>query len=177
MAKTEASLVGIGLYTVPEAAAIAGVPAPSIRRWMRGYSYRYRGQERRSSALWEPDIAQIDGMRPLSFLDMMEARFVQAFRKAHVSWSAIREAASLARDIFNDRHPFTSLRFQTDGNRIFAQIEEKGQIKLFDMNRRAWVFRSIVAPSLYKGVEFEHDQPARWYPLHPNRAIDRKSVV
>ena len=33
----EPKLVGVGLYTVPEAARLTKVPSPTIRRWLFGY--------------------------------------------------------------------------------------------------------------------------------------------
>src|SRR5258708_14201663 len=83
---------------------------------------------------------------------------MRAFRKQGVSWPAIREAGALACEMFNDNHPFTRRRFRTDGRRIFQEIDQSADIKLFDMNQRSWVFKEIVDPSLYRGVEFSADQ-------------------
>ena len=103
---------------------------------------------------------------------MMEVRFIRAFREHRVTWPAIREAARIACEMFQEpSHPFTRARFRTDGKRIFKQLEEEGHVRLFDLNRRSWVFAEIVTPLLYRGVEFEAEQVAKWFPLHPNRAI------
>lgn len=122
-------------------------------------------------AVWKRDIQAMDGHIALTFLDLMEIRFIVAFRQHRVSWPAIREAAELACEMFEDGHPFTRRRFRTDGRRIFQQIEEAGAVKLFDMNRRSWVFNEIVSPSLYNGVEFANDQIARWFPAYPRKSI------
>jgi uncharacterized protein (DUF433 family) len=165
------SLLGKGMYTVPEAASLAGIPVAALRRWSLGYRYKRDADVKHSPAVWDREIEDIDGQVVLSFLDLMEARFVRAFRKHRVSWTAIRTAAKEAADLFGDSHPFTRRRFRTDGQRIFAEIERRGEVKLFDLNRRGWVFQQIVDPSLYRGVEFENDQAARWFPLYPKKTI------
>ncbi len=164
-------LVGKGIYSIGEAVRLTGVDAPSVNRWMRGYHFQHGGEARLSPAIWRHDLDPIRGRTVLTFLDMMEIRFIRSFRKHHVSWAAIREAADTARALFEDGHPFTRGRFKTDGKRIFRQIEESGRIKLFDMNRGQWAFNEIVEPSLFRDVELADDQVARWYPDYPRRQI------
>jgi uncharacterized protein (DUF433 family) len=163
-------LVGIGLYTPTEASVLTGVPVSSLRRWLQGYKYDRAGEERSSLPVWRRDLEHLDALT-VTFLDMMEGRFIDAFRRHHVTWPFIRAAAKLACEMFGGQHPFTRGKFRTDGRRIFHQIEDAGEVKLFDMNRKSWVFNDIVAPSLFAGVEFEDDQAARWFPMHPNKSV------
>lgn len=165
------SLVGQGIYTVPEASRLTGTPTRSIRRWLKGYKYRAATQVREIEAVWQGDIAEIRGHVALSFLDLLEVRMVQAFRSRGVTWPAIREAARVACDQYKTGHPFTVRRFRTDGNRIFSEIKETETIRLFDLNRKHYVFSQIVEPSLYEGIEFAGEQPARWYPRSRRRRI------
>jgi uncharacterized protein (DUF433 family) len=165
------ALVGVGVYSISEAAHLTCVPVPRIQRWIRGYKYDHAGEQRSSPAVWRRDLDIIEGQLALSFLDMMEVRFIQSFRQHHVSWPAIREAAMRAAELFEDGHPFTNGRFRTDGKTIFRQIEEQKEIKLFDMNRRQWVFNDIVAPSLFADVDLSDDQVVRWYPEFPRKQI------
>jgi uncharacterized protein (DUF433 family) len=164
-------LVGIGLYSVGDTALLTRAPERTIRRWIRGDVYRRRGALRESRPVWQAEIGLVDDALTLSFLDMMEVRFIRAFRAHRVSWAAIRAAATLAREMFGDGHPFTRRRFRTDGKRIFSQIEDAGSVRLFDLNRKSWVFHEIVEPSLYQGVEFQDDQVARWYPMFPEKTV------
>src|SRR5262249_16890866 len=148
------TLIGVGVYSIAESSDLTDVPARAIRRWSVGYRYQHEGETRHSFPVWRRDITPLDGRIALSFLDVMEIRFIHSFRCHRVSWPAIREAAKIACDLFKDRHPFTRGRFKTDGTRIFRQIEDSGKIKLFDLNRVSWVFNEIVEPSLYRGIEF-----------------------
>ena len=118
----EPKLVGIGLYTVPEAARLTKVPQPTIRRWLFGYRTRRNGQYSELPPVWESQIAPIDSVTGLGFLDLMEIRFVHAFRDYGVSLNNIRLSVEHACEIFRSDHPFAKKRFQTDGRRIFAAI-------------------------------------------------------
>jgi len=46
------SLLGLGVYSVPEAARLTGVSSRRIRRWLQGYSYSSGGAARASRPLW-----------------------------------------------------------------------------------------------------------------------------
>jgi uncharacterized protein (DUF433 family) len=165
------SLVGLGVYSVAEAAQLTGASPAAVRRWMFGYHYRYKDAERSQPAVWKADIDPVGGQITLSFLDLMEVRFIRAFRQHGVSWKTIREAARVACDIVHDVHPFARRKFRTDGIRIFQEVRERGKAKLLDLNRKSWVFHEIIGPSLFEGIEYEGDTMARWFPVSGSRAI------
>ena len=98
---------------------------------------------------------------------MMEARFVDAFRKAGVPWRVIRLGAERVREICGADHPFSSQRFRTDGRTIFAEIVDRaGERQLLDLAESQFAFGRIIGPSLYAGSEFsDRDMPARWWPM------------
>ena len=167
-------LVGVGLYTVREASRLSGADPRSIRRWLFGYSYTGNDKLRKESPpLWSGDLAEreFDHIKALSFLDLMEIRMVKAFRKHGVSWQKIRQAAEYACKEYDQHHPFTMRKFRTDGKRIFAHIFEKTKPKMLDLNRKSYVMENIVAPSLFEGIKFEHEQAARWFPEWGNKKI------
>lgn len=171
MGIAEKNLVGTGLYTVKEAEALTGVPAAAIRRWLRGYEYHHHGGRTAMPPVWASDTPATESTFGLSFLDLMEVRFVHAFRKHHVSWNAIREAARRACEIYGSTHPFSMKRFKTDGKRIFAELERERDIQLLDINREQFVFHNVVERSLYVGIEFDDGQAARWFPLYPQKKV------
>jgi uncharacterized protein (DUF433 family) len=121
--------------------------------------------------VWNGDMPATESTFGLSFLDLMEVRFVHAFRKHHVSWGAIRVAAQRACELYGSTHPFSMKRFKTDGKRIFAEIEREKDVQLFDINKEQFVFHHIVERSLYAGIEFDDGQAARWFPLYPQKQI------
>ncbi|WP_179403007.1 DUF433 domain-containing protein [Burkholderia guangdongensis] len=166
-------LTGVGLYTFHEAARLTKIPLRDLRRWLSGYSYRDKKHEAPVAvpALWETEFDdQVDG---ISFHDLLEVRFVRAFRQHGVSLQTIRLASQRARELFDTNYPFTSRKFRTDGRTIFASaMEETGETELLDLVRRQYAFRKIIEPSLYSGIEFGRDQvAARWYPTLRSKAV------
>lgn len=166
-------LTGIGLYTFHEAALLTKIPVRDLRRWLDGYAYRDKKHAAVSvDPLRETELAD-DSLDGISFHDLLEVRFVHAFRKHGVSLQAIRLASQRARGLFKTDYPFTSHRFRTDGRTIFASaIEETGETELLDLVKQQYAFRKIIEPSLHRGIEFGADQlAARWYPSPRSKAI------
>lgn len=165
-------LIGIGLYTAPEAAKLTKIPTQNVRRWILGYQYKRRsGGKRRMPPVIRGDLGRIDDAIALSFLDLMEVRMIHAFRKYGLSWHSIRIAADRAREVFQSPHPFAMKRFRTDGKRVFADLFKDGSIKLLDLNRDHFVFSQMVEPSLFEGIEFEADLASRWFPAWAKRKV------
>jgi hypothetical protein len=84
------SLLGIGLYTVAEASFFTGISQGRLRGWLRRYTYHAGEACPTSAPVWRRQVPEIDGTVGLGFLDLMEARFVDAFRAASVPWRMIR---------------------------------------------------------------------------------------
>lgn len=114
-----------GIYTVRDAARLSGVSAGRIRRWLRGYRYHSRKKAYASPPLWHGQWEPIDNSLALGFMDLIEIRFVDAFLKAGVSWTTLRQARERAEEMFKVSHPFCTNRFVTDGQEIFAELHRE----------------------------------------------------
>jgi uncharacterized protein (DUF433 family) len=160
------------LYTVPEASRLTGVSRGRIRRWLRGYRYRSRKKSYTSLPLWRGQWEPIDHTLALGFLDLIEIRFVDAFRKAGVSWAMLRRANERPQQMFGGSHPFCTNRFVTDGREIFVELlEETGETSLLEIARSQQVFADIVKPFL-RDLEFnENEGFVRWWPLGKERLV------
>lgn len=167
------SLLGVGLYMVPEAARLTGISPGRLRRWLRGDTYRAGEAHAASEPVLRRQLPEIDGTQGLGFLDLMEARFVDAFRAASVPWRVIRLCAARAREITGEDHPFSSRRFRTDGRSIFAEVIDQAEEKqLLDLAKNQLAFGRVIGPTLYAGVEFSLDDvPARWWPMGQQGAV------
>lgn len=167
-------LIGVGLYTFQEASKLTKASSQELRRWLKGYAYKVHALDERviSAPLWQTELAESE-LEGISFHDLLEVRFVQAFRKHGVSLQTIRLASQQAREIFNHPYPFTCKRFQTDGRTIFsAALKETGEMQLLDLVKKQYAFTKIIEPSLYRGIEFGHDELAsQWYPVPRSKAI------
>ncbi len=163
----------MGVYSVSEAARLTGVSSSRIRRWLRGYSFSSGGSAKTSAPLWQRQLAYEDSLI-LSFRDLLEVRFIDAFRRHGVSWKSIRVAAECASEIVHDSYPFSTRRFKTDGRSIFAEIlQETGDESLLDLVKSQYEFKSIVEPFLFEGLEFSAlgIEPVRWWPLGRDRRV------
>ncbi len=161
--KNQARLIGIGLYTVPEASRYLGIPAQKIRRWLGGYSVVEAGVTRRIEPLWTTQIELGDDQLHLGFRDLIELRVVSAFIAEDFSPWRIRKALAAARELIGDERPLSTLRFQTDGRAIFLEVaREEGDPHLIDVLSRELAFQRILAPCL-RDIEFESDVPVRWF--------------
>lgn len=173
-ARTYMNLLGIGLYSFSEAARLTGIESSQLRRWLRGYAYRPKGEQEKRTAppLWHSPL-QDEDLDALSFGDLLEVRFVEAFRKHGVTLQTIRAAARHARELFSTDYPFTSRRFRTDGRDVFAEaIRETGETEVMDLAKKQYVFEKVVRPSLYTGIEFGPDEMAtRWFPVSNSKAV------
>ena len=172
---TSLRLIGRGLYSVPEAERLTAVSTGRIRRWMRGYSWGHGGVRHSSPPIIATQIERINGSYALDFGDLIEIRFLDAFRKHGVGWRAIRIASERASQLIGHRHPFSTRKFKTDGRTILAElVKPTGEASLLDLVRNQYAFEQVISPFLYLGLEFgSHDEPMLWRPL----GIDREVVI
>ena len=154
-------------------ASTRSISRQTVTRWLRGYNYSHGGEVRHSGPLWRPDYANNDDTIELSFRDLIELRFVKAFRDVGLSLPTIRQCFMRAVDAVKDQRPFSTQRFRTDGKTIFLEItHDVREGELLDLKRRQGAFHRMVAPSLHD-LEFDADIVARWFPL----GMSRKTIV
>jgi uncharacterized protein (DUF433 family) len=164
-------LVGVGVYTIPQASKLTRVPASSIRRWLFGYRYKYKGQEVSQHAVVAIHKSLRD-LRVLTFRDLIEMKFVHAFRAEGVSWNTLRIAVNKAAELTRAEHPFASQQFVTDGKTIFAEIAQTtGNKELLDLKSDQMAFKRVMLPSLRSNVDFGEAGIERWWPLGKRKPI------
>jgi uncharacterized protein (DUF433 family) len=168
---SENSLIGIGIYSVPEAARLSAVSTGRIRRWLKGYSYRSAaGEIKKLSPVWRGQHQPGDSEASLGFLDLIEVRFVNAFLSLGMKWKTIRRAEQRARDEFHTDHPFATKLFRSDGRTVFLNVLDGREKSLLDVLNNQLAFEKVISPYLI-GLDFEHNSAARWWPLAPRKTI------
>lgn len=168
-------LVSVGMYSFPEASRILRIKSRDLRRWLLGYRYKQptTGELVYSPPLWQSQLAnaQVEGV---GFRDLIELRFICAFRSVGVSLQTIRLAQQNAREIFENPFPFSARRFRTDGRTIFLEaLQSSGESQFIDLTKKQYAFEKIISASLYEGLEFNsgETQAVRWYPLARSTAV------
>lgn len=163
----------VGLYSFADAARYIDVSAKDLRRWILGYRFKSSGEDHESPPLWSSQLerlgSSVDG---IGFRDLIELRFVRAFRACGVPLPIIRATLTEARELFKNPFPFTNENFRTDGKRIFLDVvEANGDRSLIDVVKHQNVIEKVIGPSLRKGIEFEAGAAARWFPVTNSKAI------
>lgn len=168
---TTMKTLGKGIYTVPEACRLTGLSAQSIRRWIKRYKYKYHGNEKLIPKLWKPDFDFVDNIVELSFKDLMEIRYVKAYRDLGLNMKIIRYAKKYAFEEYHTFHPFCTQRFVTDGRKIFEEIINKSGKKLMmNILNKQTEYDRILSPFL-KQLDFKNDEIIMWWPMTPKRQV------
>jgi uncharacterized protein (DUF433 family) len=187
--------LGIGFYTVPEAARLLRVSALSVRRWLGGYTFIKKGKKVRMPPLWKPQLPAYEHHLELGFRDLIELRFVKAFIEAGLSLKTIRSCLEYAREVVKDERPFSTRRFQTDGRTIFLDslhhtaeselhhvdlrielpdLRERQYFdfrnELLDLRERQYVLKQIIERT-FKDLDIESDAVTRWRPYGGKQSI------
>lgn len=178
--------VGIGLYSLADAASLLRVPQRNIRRWLGGYPFKARdGSKRHMPPLWQPQLPAHERHIELGFRDLIELRFVAAFIDKGLGVLTIRRCLEHARALVGDERPFSTHRFHTDGRTIFlsfieqaitnpsrflADVPDQERNRLIDLKSHQYVFREVIQQT-FKDLDLDADAVVRWRPFHGKGSI------
>jgi uncharacterized protein (DUF433 family) len=162
----DTDLLGTGVYSIPEAARLLGVRDDRLRGWVTGWPRAKVGP------LIEAELEKRGRTVAIGFINLMEARFVDAFVQLGVHVRTIRAILDEARAFANHAHPFaTDMVFRTDGKKIFAEVLTKTSDKqLYDLARRNWALRDVLDPHLRGSVEYGKSGLVQTWQPRPNRS-------
>lgn len=163
--------LGIGYYTIPEAARLLKIAPRSIARWLGGYRYETHGKSAYMPPLWEPELPAAEHHLELSFRDLIELRFVKAFMDAGLGLKVIRVCLDYAKGCVSNSHPFSTRKFRTDGKTIFLESAAQSRDpELLDLRKQQYVLRDVIAKT-FKDLDIEDDAVARWRPYRGKQTI------
>lgn len=170
---TPQEFLGLGFYSVADAARLLRMPALNIRRWLLGYTYSRNGERHTVEPLWVADLPIVENTLELSFRDLIELRFVNSFTKAGVGLKAIRTCLNYARVVVESDHPFLTSRFRTDGRTIYLEsLSRSGDedSSLLDLRRHQYAFKKVIEQS-FRDLDLEADEVTRWRPFRGKDTI------
>jgi len=149
------------MYGLGEAAVFLRVPASTLRAWVRGKDYRWRGQTKHMQRLIKADA----GTGLLSFNNFVEAYVLASLtRQFEVPLVRVRQAL---RYVGGER-PLLTTVFKTDGQGIFVeQIEDS--LQRVDLDRAHRPLR------LYPWRREPYEP--KIVSIDPRRAFGRPTVV
>lgn len=168
----EAPPLGIGYYTVPEAARLLHMPRRNINRWLGGYSFKSGGKAGQMPPLWTPELPSTEDDRlELGFRDLIELRFVNAFVKEGLDLRVIRSCLEYARIEVQDDRPFSTRRFHTDGRTIFLEsLKASDESEVLDLKQGQYVIKAVMEQA-FRDLDIDDDVVARWRPFHGKDSI------
>lgn len=177
----EADPLLAGFYTIRDAARFLNTGNQAkLRSWLDGW---------RSSKL-DPVIQRdFEHSATVSFLDLMELRFIQHFRRVGVPLQTLRKSAENARRAWNEKHPFALSRDRYLSNRreIFAQTaEEQGDLKTLNLATNQYEMWAAIEELIDQGLTFDPSSnlAKTWQPraefkniiMDPHRAFGAPSI-
>ena len=156
-----------GVYPVAFAAKLTETTNARVASW-----FRTTDRSRLAPAI-VTHFAPVSGQMVMSFLALVEARFVAHFRKHGLSLQTIRKVARKLREQHELEHPFaTERRFRTDGRRVMMEeAADAGERRLLDIMTDEWAFPSVVEPSLFESVIYVDDLAVRMRPFREFPAV------
>jgi uncharacterized protein (DUF433 family)/transposase len=169
VAVSVSTLVGKGIYPIPEAARLCKVSERRIRYWLKRIDSEGSGE---NGKLWHGEHRPIKNKVVLGFLDLQEVRFVEAFLAEGVTWRLLRAAHEIAKIRYQTEHPFCTRDFITDGKHIIEELKHAGgHIEYEEIAKTQKVFPAVVRPFV-RDLEFSSDKRLlRWWPLGSKRSV------
>jgi hypothetical protein len=154
-------------YSIPEAASFIGRPTSTVRRWAVGNVRKRLGTAATAvdEPLIEPD-GVLHGPIPLSFLNVLELRFLAAYR-SRVPLQSIRRALDFAASELDVERPLLSLKFKAQGRSLFLQWASKSDRYLMNASLQGQLAWPSALDEFIASVDYdeEEDSAFRWWPL------------
>jgi hypothetical protein len=153
-------------YTIPEAASFIDRPTSTVRRWAIGNVRKQNGVTRRDDPLIHAD-GSIHGSIPLSFLNLLELRFLAAYRK-QVPLQSIRRALDFAAYELRVERPLLTTEFKVNGKSLFLRFAvEGGDPYLVNASERGQIAWPEALDEFIASVDYDEREHSayRWWPL------------
>ncbi len=151
--------LGVGLYSIVEAARLLKTPRRTLSRWVEGYV-----RELRSGVKSYAPMIDRDEETTLSFGDLIELMYVRGFRLAGVPLPELRDAGIRFRQEWETQFPLATKRFATDGKHLLVNGGAYWHNAL--TGQQAAFFEDIGRQLAHVG-----DLASEWRPLGQGRSV------
>ena len=154
-------------YSIAEGALLVDRPASTIRRWAIGNTRKRKGAPSRADqAIRDEPLILVDGgvqgPFPLSFLNLLELRFLASYR-SKAPLQSIRRALDFAAVELHEGRPLVSRQFMVRGKSLFLRFAAEGG--------EAYLMNASQGGQLAWPSEFENSntdeltlRAAQWWP-------------
>jgi uncharacterized protein (DUF433 family) len=163
--KDIARYLGVGLYSVPDAARLIGAQPSTLRGWVRADRSSVGGVGRRGPVM----VHHLDHRGwMLTFPELVGLLVVKSFRAAGVPLSTITEVAEEAERTFETPHPLAVQQFGLQGHRVFAALLERRGARgkgTEDLTKGLRAFETAVRPLLRQLDYRDGAEAVRFWPM------------
>jgi uncharacterized protein (DUF433 family) len=122
---TDRSYLGVGLYTLSEAARILRKPAATLRRWAGAGHPNAEERDSLSIPLVRREDPELVAQGLLTFSELIALLLIRRLRQAEVALAAIRSMAAQASEALQTSQPFASGRLYTERSPLLASNRDK----------------------------------------------------
>jgi uncharacterized protein (DUF433 family) len=167
----EARLLSAGIFDIRAAARLLNMPQAKLRHWVANPD---------TESMIERDIPTMNRSITLSFVNLIEAHFINVFSKFGVNLNSLRVMAEEAKTVLATHHPFaTDAIFKTDGRNVFLSVlQETGDPKLYNLRARNWAMQKVLEREFKEDIVYGPSGTASiWYPRKggaPNVVVNPK---
>ncbi|MBI2887819.1 MAG: DUF433 domain-containing protein [Chloroflexi bacterium] len=151
------------MYTIREAARLAGVSKGTVRNWLAGYKTN-------SGTLQRPVFGTAHDAPMVSFLQLIEIIMASRFRRRRVNLERIRLSHENAQKMFGVEYPFAHLQLLAWAGHIL-HVQEKGDEGLPALDSPSLYTLPGLVQEAYEAIDYEDELAARWYPLGKDKPI------
>jgi uncharacterized protein (DUF433 family) len=153
------SVLGRGVYTVPQAAKLVGLSPNRVREWFRG-----RRSEPGRKPVFLSDYGPVDNFFAISFFDLIDVFVAGQLREHGVSLPTLRRVYSRLEHDLKTRHPFCRQELLTDGEQVFVRsLDRVGDEEIYEVLTKQKVFPKLILPFL-RQIDYDRltIMAARW---------------
>jgi uncharacterized protein (DUF433 family)/GNAT superfamily N-acetyltransferase len=165
--------IGVGNYSLRDAAMLLHIPYGKLRRWAAGYWYSATEEDRFSEPVVPGDVDELDE-RVLSFYELMELFVIGFFRRQGVSMHVVRAARAEAQILFGTEYPFAMERLNTDGRGIFADLivdDVPAKRLKVELSKSQVAFAEVVEPFFRENVDYHNGLASTYWPLGRDKPV------
>lgn len=147
----ERSYLGVGLYSMSDAARLLRLPMATLRRWTADDTSAFEEGHGLAPLLRREDPTLV-ARGLLTFTELMELLLIRRLRESGMPLPAIRSLARKAAAALQTAHPFTTRRFTLDPSYSGGVM-------------------SPVLEKLVQQFDYAEDQLSRYWPLGKERRV------
>ena len=163
------SLLDRPIYPAAEAGRLVGLSSVRVRRWLKGYKYKYEEEMHYQNPIIRRQGTL--GTSYASFLDLIDLLFVKHFVDHGISLQKVRCALDETAKILGTNH-FARQCFFRSGKDIYLRVKDEGDAILELLSGGQWVIAPIIE-QLATHIDFDvfTDLACRWFPKEFDKII------